>query len=249
MNFFVLLVIHLAGMKLFFSSLAVIRKFRIMSKDSFFVHAGYFTWMIVGQVIWNTNFVVLVLWLSFPTAFAMCLPSVVRRHRSKKFDVALLRCINVLILRVRLGRSFRDARKSLMAEGAQNSSSEMLSVFIALDHPDANRNWEVDHQKIKEALELFRKCEMEPHLALKKLLNQRRKIEVEARLKKKVSVAIQQNQAQAVVVSLIFGALVASLIYKSGLQKYFSFLAISMVLFSIGLVWMTKVGRKIKWTI
>ncbi len=184
------------------------------------------------------------IWALLASAFAI-LPFLIRQSRRRELREQLLFVVTSVLLHVRLGLAFRTAIVKTgdyiggYAGAKIRNLNDLLVTKAPIDQVDA---------VFAEFYSVLVECESEPHLSSERLSRFRQKLIVKENFRKKKAQALHQLRAQAAILTLIFIAVFAFVIFRFGYQEQSRLLILSASLFSFGLLVTLSIGRKVRWT-
>ena len=180
-----------------------------------------------------------------PLAFLLFLVFFLKQKEEKKLLNALYSLLVPLESQMKLGSSFINAwQKSIepipfsKIKTQIQKISDVLKFQNIFSYPD-------------KKIEFFVKDLIIIHKSsnpLKRLGYLKRKVKVEQSFQIKSERALLQTRIQSFVLSVLYFGLLAWTITAYG-KKYIHFIMISFLFFFIGLFWVLKIGRRMKWTI
>ena len=184
--------------------------------------------------------------LILPCLFILGTLLFLKYEKEKQFFHQLCNLLIPLESGMKSGMSFLNAWEKSLKESSEKAQknklkelTEVLKFQNQFTYPE-NKNIE---RFITELLSI-----KESPQPLKRIYHFRRKIRVEMVFKTKARRALLQIRTQSLILCVFYvGILINTLIVYE--QKNLSLILISLILFSVGLIWIFNSGRNIKWSI
>lgn len=168
-----------------------------------------------------------------------------QKQQEQKFLLELYKFLPPLIAQMKLGLGFLDAyQQSLKNMENQELIRKLQDILYTLrfqkrfSHPKKEITEFVHH--INQA-----RRSSQP---LKRLKQLHEKIKIEQLFHRKSSKVLMQLKLQSGILSFLYFSLLLWTVFFSGL-KHFHLILLSFFFFFIGLVWIFKTGRKMKWSL
>lgn len=202
----------------------------------------YFLFMISYT---NQSVFSIILFLS-PFCFIIFLCVFLKKQEEKKLFFQLCSLILPLESGMQSGLSFLNAwQKSL--EGIKSKQiKDKLTSFTQVFQYQKEFHYSEDKQVnlfIKDLILIYQSSN-----PLKRLQHLRRKVKVEMAFRIKTQRALLQVRIQTGILCCFYIGLLVWTLTAHG-QKYTSLILSSLFLFIIGLIWILKTGRKMKWSV
>lgn len=170
-----------------------------------------------------------------------------KEHLLIQFEIFL----NYIIAQIKMGSSFLTSFKLALKQiptlsvntKFQNHFTGILeSILFSKPIPP-----DLLFSPLKQIIQELKKADQFTQ-CLEHLENLRHTIRVRAYFRRKVHTALIQVRVQAIVLTILYIGLFIFVLYQYGLQ-YIHILFASLFLFSLGLIILFQIGRKIKWNI
>lgn len=179
------------------------------------------------------------------TAFVIMFLIVMKR-RSALLSKRLRESVMLISLKMKAGRSFRQALAEVTAESdsfMQDKLSEIGSVVVF-----SQQNASFD-PLIAEVVEEFLAIDRNPHSASRRLAVFREKLRIEDDFRRRSGQVLARIRAQSFVMSGLYVAVFAFMAAKFGFRDNSQLMIGSAFLFLIGGIWIWLGGRRLKWTV
>lgn len=168
-----------------------------------------------------------------------------REGRMRAQFVSLL---DSLIIRMRAGKSFRDAFVQILPE-----SDPLVRVLLTEFHSSLIYKRPLDElffqKDIRDYFQELTNIDEQNHKSIERLKSFRRTLKVRQDFRQKSRQAMQQVHAQALILSLMYVLLLFVLVLRGEATKYLGLVTGSAVLFAVGLFCLQLIGRGYKWKI
>ena len=187
-----------------------------------------------------------IIFFLFPCSFILFLLFFLKRREEKKLFFQLCSLILPLESGMKSGLSFLNAWQKSLEEIKSKKIKDKLKDFTQVFQFQKKFHYPEDKQ-----VELFIKdlslIYQSPN-PLKRLQHLRRKVKIELTFRIKSQRALLQIRIQSGILCFFYIGLLAWTITAHG-QKYISLILSSLLLFIIGLIWILKTGRQMKWSV
>ena len=236
-------------------SLWLMRRILRQNHLLFFLPPGFFKIFI----IFSTLFVFILAFIPIESLFLKCfllylpvfpaffLPYFFYFRWKDQFYVQCEFFINTVIAQMKTGSGFRQAFKSagfcLPNSSFQNHFIEILESIALLK----NFRKEFQFSPIQQILEELRQADKSPR-SLDHLENLRHQMRVRSHFIRKMKSALLQFRVQSFVLCLLYVLLFIFVLHRHGLEHP-KILFLSLCLFVLGLFFLVRCGRRIKWNI
>lgn len=182
--------------------------------------------------------------LFVPNLAAHRLNWILNRILKHQFRKKLIQFFDELLLLMTTGKSFRDSFLILTSDSHDFFQLKMRELFQCPHDPE---NQQVTHaREIHEIIELVQVVERAPHKAVERIQNFRRLLKWRHSFRKKSKQATIQVRAQALVLTLLYVALLLFTFLNDRARNPLLVLT-SIVLFVSGLILIFILGRQTKW--
>ena len=230
-------------------SLSLIREmffFHLISiktkKSLEFLLVTYFLFMI--SYINQSDFSII--FFLFPCVFIFFLCFFLKKQEEKKLFFQLCSLILPLESGMKSGLSFLNAWQKSLEEIKSKKIKDKLENFTQVFQYQKEFHYPEDKQVdlfIKDLILIYKSSN-----PLKRLQHLRRKVKIEMAFRIKSQRALLQVRVQTGILCCFYIGLLAWTITAHG-QRYTSLILISLFLFVVGLIWILKTGRKMKWSV
>ncbi len=208
----------------------------------------YFGTVFCLSLMFARTFLVLWLLIFVPQIFFFLLVYCVRKWREKKFRQQFYSCLNNTILKMKTGKSLRQAFTEMSAESdplMQQKLSEILEIVVfsqqnSLDWGD---------QFVKRAIVELRSADQNSHSSLRTLTAFRDRLRMEDDFRRRSGQVLQQIRFQSILITALYFAVLAFVGHEFGIKKNVRLISSSLLFFAIGLLWIQIGGRRLKWKV
>lgn len=191
-----------------------------------------------------------------PVIITLIFAFLLAKRRQARFDRDFPSLLGNLIMRMRTGCSLQ---MSLEEELRRNHSSTRLHLLSIVRVVTFSPQTESDHfsnsslgrlpPKILAVAEEFRRIHLLPSRQIDELERWRARVQASEIFRRKSKQAMAQARTQAVVLAIIYLCLSLFVSLSFGWKVTKGPLQISIPFFFVGIFWMWKGGRRVKWTI
>lgn len=168
-------------------------------------------------------------------------------YKRKQFYTIMLSFLNILILKIQLGESFRASLvyATNRFEGHIRSQLEHILQYIILMHKPSK---EIYSRYILDFIKGLQFAEKNPHRALETLKHYQSGLIFTNNLKKKYTDILYQVYAQTIIMGFLFACLLFYTISNYSIMNHLFLILLAVLLFFIGVVLVLIYGKKLKWT-
>ena len=186
-----------------------------------------------------------ILFLLFPCAFILFLFFFLKKQEEKNLLFQLTSLILPLESKMKSGLSFFNAWQQSLLDVRSKKIKDKLSRFTQVFQYQKEFHYPEDKQVelfIKDLILIYQSPQ-----PLKRLQHLRRKVKIELAFRIKSQRALMQVRIQSGILCFFYIGLLA---WTAGHgPKYTSLILSSLLLFIIGLIWILKTGRQMKWSV
>lgn len=192
------------------------------------------------SVVWLTSFLPLI-------AFVVGI-EIARLCRTRAFHKAFSGSLNLTLLKMKSGKSFRQSFAEVINEMTPTHAQRLREIFDIV----------VFTQQDKEVLRSdflalivreLRFADQNPHAAIKRLQTLRMRIKIAEDFRRRSGQALKQVRAQSFLMSGLFLAVVIFVVINFGFHRNQNLILIAFALFAVGLIWIHHGGKKLKWKV
>ena len=186
------------------------------------------------------------IFILFPCSFILFLFFFLKRQEEKNLLFQLCALILPLESGMKSGLSFINAWQKSLKEIKLKKIKDKLQNFTQVFQYQKEFHYPEDKQVelfIKELILIYQSSN-----PLKRLQHLRRKVKIELAFRVKSQRALLQVRIQSGILCCFYIGLLAWTITAHG-QRYISLILSSLLLFTIGLIWILKTGRQMKWSV
>lgn len=182
----------------------------------------------------------------FLTPLAMMKVTILARARCMRAHFVSL--LDTLIMRMRAGKSFRDAFQLQMNESEPLLRALMSEFYSCLIYKRPLH--ELFFQRdIREYFAELARIDEQNHRSIDRLKSLRRKLKVKENFRQKSRQALMQVKAQALILTFIYVLLLVTLLLRGGADKFIGLISASLLLFCFGMTCLFMIGRGYRWKI
>ena len=172
----------------------------------------------------------------------------VMKRRSIQFRETLCETLTLVSLKMKSGRSFRQAMGEASSEcdaRFRKQLSEIVSAVVFSQQVCLHRR----HTFVDEVVNELTRIDQNPHASLKRLGIFRQKLRIENDFRRKSGQVLARTRAQSLVMTILYIGIFAFMVWKFGWKENATALSTSALLFAVGGVWIFLGGRRIKWKV
>ena len=187
-----------------------------------------------------------IIFLLIPCFFILCLFFFLKKLEEKSLLFQLCSLIPILESGMRSGLSFLNAWQKALKEIKLKKIKNKLQVFTQVFQYQKEFRYPADKKVelfIKDLILIYQSSN-----PLKRLEYLRRKVKIELAFQVKSQRALLQVRIQSGILCCFYVGLLTWTLTAYG-QKHMSLVLSSLFLFIIGLIWILKTGRKMKWSV
>ena len=191
------------------------------------------------------NFYLSLICFLFPLILLLILLVILKNQEEKNLLFQLFSLLGPLESQMKLGFSFINAWQKILEDLKPKKLKNKIQKITE------NLKFQNNFHYPDKEIENFIKDLMQIHQSsqpLKRLQHLQRKVKVEFSFQTKSRRVLLQIRIQSLVLSVFYFGLLSWTIFAYG-TKYIHLIIISFLLFHIGLVWILKSGKKIKWSV
>lgn len=248
MNLFVFIQL-LFGFGFFIRVLIEIYNNKLLSSASLTKIGTFFLfWIGFGAVFLNFHSFFWLLWLYSPTVIVLISKYLLRKHRENQFQKHFLFFLNNILLKMKGGNSFRKAFLSVNHSNNEffREKFKQMYNFVAFSQ---HVTTELQTGFLNEVLVELKAVDSQPHKAIQRLENFRRKLLIINKFRQKSGQVLRQIRLQALILTGLYVALFIFVTLNFGIQKHLNLVILSIFAFLLGLVGVFFMGRRMKWKI
>jgi hypothetical protein len=174
-------------------------------------------------------------------------PRLIERHLERKLKRSVVTILDQLLLTVQTGASLRSAIKSHVERERGWRHYELMKAYSQLILVDEAAS--LSSEVLRDLFEELKWIDQSRTRVLEQLKSLRWHYKVQEDFRRKSVQVAQQTRIQAFVVSCLYVALLAFNIFHFGFLENIKLILASLFLFSIGVVSVFILGRRIKWKV
>ena len=229
----------------FWLSLSLIKEFFLLDFISLKTRRGVEVILILYFLV-MTLFLKITFFSILSCLFLLGVLLFLKHEKEKQFFSQLCELLIPLESAMKSGMSFLNAWEKALNEPIPKVQKNKLEEFTEI-LKFQNRCYYPENKNVERFMTELLSIKQSPQ-PLKRISHLRRKIRVEMVFKTKVKRALLQIRAQSFILCIFYLGLLTNtvVVYK---QKNLSLILFSLILFSIGLIWIFNSGRNIKWSI
>jgi len=203
----------------------------------------FVTW--IGYFIFGFFFISQSVYFLFPILFLLALFLFLKKQAQVNLLQSIQSLLQKLSTQMKLGLSFMSAwHKSVQEIESKEIQNLLLEITKILQF---EKQFQHSNPAITNIVQDLIRIKKHPQ-PLKKLSLLERKIKVEQSFYRKTQQVLFQLRIQSTVITVLYLGLLSwtFAIYRF---KHFSLMFISFICFILGLVWIFKMGKKMKWSL
>ena len=186
------------------------------------------------------------IFLLFPCLSILCLFFFLKRQEEKSLLIQLYSLISPLESEMKSGSGFFNAWQKALKEIKSKKIKDKLQNFTQAFQYQKDFRYPAD-KKIETFIKDLILIHQSPN-PLKRLQYLKRKVKIELAFRVKSQRALLQARLQSGILCFFYIGLLIWTITAYG-KKHISLILSSLFLFTIGLIWILKTGRKMKWSV
>ncbi|WP_413559110.1 hypothetical protein [Bdellovibrio sp. HCB209] len=174
-------------------------------------------------------------------------PEIFRIFLLQRLSRAVIPMLDHLILGIQAGKSFRQSLHMAIETQSgwqRNQLREIYNSIVTSENMIAPKS-----ARIKDLLEELREVDRSQSRTLDQVKALRRQCKVEENFRRRSGQVTQQIKMQAIIVTALYGALLAFVFVQFGFTPHRFLILGSLFMFILGLIIIFSVGRRIKWKV
>jgi hypothetical protein len=166
-------------------------------------------------------------------------------HRRKQFNKNVIVNIDLILIQMLSGRSFRESLKEFLARKDQNDYI-FQEICSQISSNQSRKMITTSNLAIRIYSE-FIKIDNSTHKRIEKLKSLRQILKIEEKFRQKSRTAQLQARAQSVILSIFYVIAMFYFFVNADVKANLRTFVLSVCLFIAGTVWVWKLGRKLTW--
>ncbi len=187
------------------------------------------------------------LWL-FSNFLLLLMKRILQAQRVQKFHDDIVPILDEVHLLMSIGRSYRESLETASQRGSHYSRVILFEFLRVLRYSQAMALSQFE-QSIQNLLSDLLKIDRTEGKKLEHLKSLRYKLGIESYFRHRSRQVTAQTRIQAAVMTILYVALLIFVVLNFGFFHILKFLSFSICFFAVGLIWIQKSGRKIKWKV
>lgn len=240
------------GLHLCFGYWILYRILQALKNKSYFSNfflMGFIFLYVCGCAVFSCFFSNSIFWYLWIYGFGLLISLVEKLfsiYKRKQFYTIILSFLNILILKIQLGESFRASiiYATNRFDGHIRSQLEHILQYIILMHKPSQDNYP---RYILDFIKGLQFAEKNPHRALETLKHYQTGLIFANNLKKKYTDILYQVYAQTIIMSLLFVGLLFYTGFNYAIIEHLFLILSAVTLFFIGVLLVLIYGKKLKW--
>ncbi len=179
------------------------------------------------------------------------------RRRASHFRQALTEVLALVALKMKAGRSFRQAYNEVVSESDPRLRGKLSEigravVFSQQDKAVVRTNSSSiinSNHFVMDVIEELKVVDRQPHAASRRLSVFREKLRMEDDFRRRSGQILARIRAQSILMTGLYLALAIFVALKFGWNKNERLFAMSLALFAAGSFWIWWGGRRMKWKV
>ena len=237
------------GFRFFVRNLEILHESSLITKLAMTKIGTLFVlWNVLGIIFLSPWPLMVFFWLQLPNILLCLSKKWIRMYRETCFRRHFLGFLNKIILQMRSGNSFRQA---VVRANETNSSfvrtkmDDIMKIVVFSQHSSTVTKSSFVDFIISE----FKLVDTHSHRSLQRLLNLRKKIQIEEEFRHRSGQVLNQIRLQSTVITVLYSALLIFVVVQYGFMKHSGIIYVSTFMFIVGLLFVFKLGRKLKWKV
>lgn len=193
---------------------------------------------------------ILVVWFaSFAPLTALILFfEIARFTRRRAVYKAFSESLNLTLLKMKSGKSFRQSFAEVIGEMQSSHAQRMREIFDIVVFTQQDKG--VLHGRfLTMIVRELQFADQNPHSAITRLQTLRQRIKIEENFRRRSGQALKQVRAQSILMSGLFLAVVCFVVSNFGFTRHQHLILVAVTLFSVGLFWIHRGGKKLRWKV
>lgn len=242
----------LYSLHLFFGYWFLYRTLKVLKAKSYFPNfllIGFIFLYTLGCIAVFLFFGTSVLFFLWIYGFSLLVGGVERGfaiYKRKKFYIIILSFLNIVILKIQMGESFRASLIYATGRftGHIRSQLEHLLQYIVLMHEPSPKSYS---KSILDFVKGLQFAEKNPHRALETLRHYHSSLIFTNNLKQKYIDVLYQVYAQTIIMVFLFLCLLSYVLHNYSFSKHVFLISLAIILFIVGVIFVLIYGKKLKW--
>jgi hypothetical protein len=212
------------------------------------IGTAYFCAVILTALILPHSY--LSLWISVfvPLAVITITLFALVKKRSARFRIAVGEALALVSLKMKAGRSFRQAYSEVAAESRPLLRAKLTEIGSVVVFSQ-QRIESMGDAFINEVIEELTIVDRQPHSATRRLAIFREKLRIEDDFRRRSGQVLARLRAQSLIMTVLFVAMLAFMAWRFGFKQNMRVFLCSTLLFSAGSAWMLRGGRNLRWKV
>ncbi len=246
---FVWSLLSMFGLMIAHRTLSVCEELKLVSGKSIpSLRAFVFLGVISLNLVFKNNLSALKI-LSICMWFAPLLAKkAIVRYREKQFIDEFVPNLDILVLSMKSGKSFRQSLQSNINSMSEISKMIMTEFLSAIQFQKMISEI-TSNKEILFFLSELQQVDSSSHMVVERLKSLRAKLMIQRSFRQKSSQALIQIKAQSWIISAMYLCLLMFVNVQFGFEKNFKTILTSAIFFVFGFIWINRAGRKYKWKI
>ena len=191
-------------------------------------------------IVWLTSFA--------PLLILLLIFEIVRFHRRRAFHKVFSESLNLTLLKMKSGKSYRQSFTEVISEMQSHHAMRMREIFDIVVFTQQDKG--VLHSRLLDLIvREMRIADQNPHSAIKRLQTLRMRIKIEEDFRRRSGQALKQVRAQSILMTGLFLAVVSFVVLNFGFSRNQHLILTALTLFACGIFWIHQGGKKLKWKV
>ena len=214
--------------------------------SSFSIKSCVFSYLLILLCSAQSSITIFILGIYVPILLFITAEYILTHKRFKAFQNQFIILLDSVIVRMKMGLSFRESLQLSIDQIENSWIKESLKELQ--DRVVYAQNISTLPPGFHSAFYVLKKIHQDHHQPLTQLQYIRNNLKIELLFLKKAHQALLQIRLQSIIMSVLYlGVLVFVIIYTG--MEFINLILFSLLLFVLGSIFIFTIGRKIKWTL
>lgn len=171
------------------------------------------------------------------------------KMRSKRFRERFRETLTLILLKMKTGKSFRQALAESIDESEPQHRVKMGEIVNVVAFSQQEESASISDEFVREAIAEFKRVDQSPHASIRRLTVFRDKLQIEDDFRHRSGQALAQIRAQSLVMTGLYLAVLVFTLHRFGWRSNSGLFITSALLFVCGAAWIWIGGRRMKWKV
>ncbi len=215
------------------------------------INVIFIAWIVIAAALFSDRRMYFSIFLWLVVILLTLYPRILLRMRTQKFREDVFVLIKHMILKMRMGQSFRAALKDAIGFVSHQSRYQFEKIYESLVHKSAVEvaSPALTSRDVSRLVHTFSAIDMSTHNSLNQLIHFRERLTQEKHFQSRVNRALSQVYAQATILLLLYLGLLIVVVLRFGFQNNARLIVLSILISALGHIWALKLGRGFRWKV